>query len=97
MGLAALLVRCGVALPCEGGEGAQVAPRCDFFAEVVTDISATADVQAGTSCVAHPHPHPHLHPHAHTHTLTHSHARVEMRTWQAQHVISAKKRKRCKG
>ena len=57
MGLAALLVRCGVALPCEGGEGAQVAPRCDFFAEVVTDISATADVQAGTSCVAHPHPH----------------------------------------
>jgi hypothetical protein len=38
VGLAALLVRCGVALPCESGEGAQLAPRCDFFAEVVTGI-----------------------------------------------------------
>jgi len=57
VGLAALLVRCSVALPCEGGEGGEGgegAPRCDFFAQVVTDISATADVQAGTSSyVAH--------------------------------------------
>ena len=52
VGLAALLVRCSVALPCESGEsgeGGEGAPRCDFFAQVVTDISATADVQAGTS------------------------------------------------
>jgi len=64
VGLAALLVRCAVPVPCapalegggvEGGGGgdgmatAVASPRVDFFSEVVSDLAEAQDVAAGTS------------------------------------------------